>query len=83
MKQRFLMLRYLLWSALARQGREAGYQGLVQCLQSPVLPLRLSAETVLCGLTGGPRGQTAARWQAWVDAHRGNLPVHPIREKVF
>lgn len=83
LKQRFLMLRYLLWSALARQGRDAGYRGLLRCLQSPVLPIRLSAESVLCRLTGNPRGKAPAWWGAWLDSHTGVLPKSPIREKIF
>lgn len=83
MKQRFLMLRYLLWRALAQNGREAGWRGLIHCLKSPILPISLSAETVLHRLTGVPRGKKAAWWQAWLDKNRESLPICLITEKVF
>lgn len=83
MKQRFLILRYLLWRALAQNGREAGWRGLIHCLKSPILPISLSAETVLHRLTGVSRGKTAAWWQTWLDKNRESLPICLITEKMF
>ena len=82
MKQRFLMLRCLLWSALAHQGRKSGWLGLTGCLDSPVLPISLSAEAVLCRLSGNPSGKPSAWWRHWLDGCAA-LPVRPVTEKIF
>lgn len=83
MKQRLLMLRYLLWRALAENGRAAGWRGLIHCLESPILPLRLSAETALCRLTGLPRGNTPGWWRDWMEQNAPHLPQDRVTEKIF
>lgn len=83
MKQRLLMLRYLLWRALAENGRAAGWRGLIHCLESPILPLRLSAETALCRLTGLPRGNTPGWWRDWMEQNAPHLPQGRVTEKIF
>lgn len=82
LKERFLLLRYLLFRALAANGRRMGYEGLADCLTLPQQPLSRSAAITLRRLTGMDLGTRAEPWQRWMAA-QPVLPRGRITEKTF
>lgn len=82
LKERFLLLRYLLFRALAANGRRKGYEGLAACLALPQQPLARSALITLRRLAGTDFGMAAEPWQQWI-ASQPVLPRGRITEKIF
>ena len=77
LKERLLMLRYLMYRALAANGRRKGYEGLLVCLNLPQLPLSHSARQSLAALTG-----VKTDYKAWL-ARQSTLPQKRITTKTF
>lgn len=83
MKQRLQLLRYLLYRALAANGRPRGYRGLAAQLRHPSLTLALSARTMLERITGKTLGPDPEPWLEWIRQHEDRLPHRRITEKTF
>ena len=77
LKERLLMLRYLMYRALAANGRRKGYEGLLACLNRPQLPLSHSARQSLAALAG-----VKTDYEAWL-ARQSTLPQKRITTKTF
>lgn len=82
LKERFLLLRYLLFRALAANGRRKGYDGLAAYLTLPQQPLARSALITLRRLTGTDFGVAAGQWRQWIESQTV-LPQGRITEKIF